>query len=225
MAGVPERSFQGSPISLFSFPRFPSHRLPTTPRRCTLTRIRISNLVLICVCLVGLNQSLWAQTVNPRPKTPGILGHFDPQTGTFKPLEPSPESDVAALAAIVPTTGKFVFTITIKIVSTNLASDAISCDAVVTPFGDTSGRSIFESASVAATGRTATAAKCVVTIPYSWLLSSPASDHVILSVVVFAENPTAGAFGQPTRTSSQTLGTIPVPVNGSTTPEAISVTI
>ena len=65
----------------------------------------------------------------------------------------------------------------------------------------------------------------VVTIPLFLALSILASDQVSLGISVFAINPAAGSLGLPTRTSTQTIGTIRVPANGATTPAAVNVTI
>ena len=76
-------------------------------------------------------------------------------------------------------------------------------------------------ASVAATNKTATSAKCVVSIPYSWLLFHPSLRSSEPGHFRLRHQPTAGSLGLPTRTSTQTVGAIRVPANGETTPEAV----
>jgi len=180
--------------------------------------MKIARIIFVCVCLVGFTQLAWSQ----KPASPqhGILGYLDPVTGTFKPLVQNPApSEEAEMEAPGPTTGKFVFSFTITISSTNLSGDTISCQAEASAFDVT--RSLDESASVKATvsGSTAT---CTVTIPYSWTLTTPTTDMVSLSYTIYATSST----GQPTRTSSQTpLATIKVPTSGATTTETIKATI
>jgi hypothetical protein len=172
-------------------------------------------------------QVLWGQVVSGiktnAPGASGILGHFDPLSGVFTPLQQAPDVDLEALAAITPTTGKFVFSFTITIASTNLGSDAIACSATAS-VTDSSGRGATEIASVAAT-KSGSAATCTVTIPYSWTLASPTLDKVALAYSISAFNSATGSGGQPTRTSAQGLGAINVPPNGVPTPVAVKATI
>jgi len=188
-------------------------------------RVKICIIILVCACLAGVNQVVWGQAagVQTNAGAPGILGHLDPRTGAFTPLQQTPAVDLEALLATAPTTGKFVFSFTITIASTNLGSDAIACDANVTAL-DTSGHTFTETASVAAT-KSGTTATCTVTIPYSWILSTPTTDMVSLGFMISAANTAAASGGQPTRTTTQTLGSIKVPANGSTTTETLKVTI
>ena len=188
-------------------------------------RLKICQIILVCVFLAGVSQVVWghAAGVQTNAGAPGILGHLDPRTGAFTPLQQTAEADLAALILTAPTTGKFVFSFTITIASTNLGSDAIACEANVTAL-DTSGHTFTETASVAAT-KSGTTATCTVTIPYSWILSTPTVDMVSLAYTISAVNTAAASGGQPTRISSQTLGTIKVPATGLTTTETLKATI
>lgn len=189
-------------------------------------RLKICIIILVCACLAGVNQFVWGQAagIQTNAGAPGILGHLDPRTGAFTPLQQTAEEvDLAALTATPPTTGKFVFSFTITIASTNLGSDPIACEANATVF-DSSGRTSTETASVAAT-KSGTTATCTVTIPYSWTLSTPTTDMVSLGFMISAANTAAASGGQPTRTTTQTLGSIKVPANGLTTTEALKATI
>lgn len=184
--------------------------------------MRIAKIVCVCACLLGFIQPGWSQKPD-QSAAPGILGYLDPKTGAFRPLvQPSTVSE-QEIESTAPTTGKFVFTFTITIASTNLSADAIVCGASATVFEVTNQRVFDESASVKASvsGSTAT---CKVTIPYSWTLSTQNSDMVALGFTVSAIGPNS-SNGEPTRLSSQSLPSIKVPANGSTTPETIDSTI
>jgi hypothetical protein len=184
----------------------------------------IAKSILVCVCLVGLTQPVWSQKPNESAKpAPGILGYLDPKTGAFRPLVQNPPEEEEIEPAIAPTTGTFVFNFTITIASKNLGGDTVLCSADATTF-DTTGLSATESASVKATV-SGSAAKCTVTIPYSWPLKTPASDSVTLSYSVEAVNTSTTTGGQPTRSSFQSLPTIKVPASGATTTETIASTI
>ena len=189
-------------------------------------RLKICQIILVCAFLAGVSQVLWGQAAGLKTNAvgaPGILGHLDPLTGAFTPLQQTAEVDLATLTATAPTTGKFVFSFTITIASTNLGSDPIACEANATVF-DSSGRTSTETASVAAT-KSGTTATCTVTIPYSWTLSTPTTDMVSLGFMISTANTAAASGGQPTRTTTQTLGSVKVPANGLTTTETLKATI
>jgi hypothetical protein len=95
----------------------------------------------------------------------------------------------------------------IAVKSTIPTSDVIACFGLASTF-DSSGRTMEESAGVAAT-RGASTAACTVTIPYSWPLASPSTDMVNLSFTINA--PVAGTSGLPNRMSTQTFATIHCP--------------
>jgi hypothetical protein len=154
--------------------------------------------LLICACCLGLTQSGLSQQANERKG--GILGYLDTRTGAFRPVQQTPITDEeAALPPVTATTGKIVYKITATIASTNLGSDTIVCEgsAAVEEIGLTGLTfSAQENASVIATVA-AGKATCTVTIPYSWLLTTPATDSINLNFSVFAAGGTAGG-GQPT---------------------------
>jgi len=134
----------------------------------------------------------------------------------------TPEQIAAAATTV---TGKLVFTATITVSSTIPAADVISCGAQATVLDTGSGNSIFETAAVAAT-RSGSTATCSVTIPYSWNLVTPTADFASLSFSVnVPATPATPAALLPNRVSSQTLGRIPVPPNGTTTTQTLKVTI
>jgi hypothetical protein len=174
--------------------------------------------IFVCVCFAGLTQPVWSQRANEAAK-PGILGHLDPRTGTFTPLVQRPVEDDEAVESVTPTTGKLVFNFTITIKSTNLAGDTIFCSAGAFVFESSSGFDASESGSVKATVSGSTA-KCTVTIPYSWPLKAASSDTITLSYAVEASGASLAS-----RVSSQSLPSIKVPANGTTTTETIASTI
>jgi hypothetical protein len=174
--------------------------------------------IIVCACFMGLTLPLWSQQAKEAVK-PGILGHLDPRTGAFTPLVQRPLEDEEALEPLTPTTGTLVFNFTISIKSKNLGGDTILCFADASVFETSSLFDAIESASVKATVSGSTA-KCTVTIPYSWPLKSASSDTISMSYSVEASGTSLA-----TRTSSQSLPSIKVPPNGTTTTETIASTI
>jgi hypothetical protein len=182
------------------------------------------------IVLIGLSLSLlvlavpvWSQKASDTAK--GILGYLDPKTGAFRPLRQAPVEEGEA-PLVAPTTGAFVFHITITIKSANLGGNSIFCtaNAATNEVSATGlGLSATETATVKATvaGTTAT---CTAKIPYSWPLKTPTLDSVTLDYEVLAV-PSTTALALPTRLSTQSLPTIKVPLTGATTIEAIASTI
>jgi hypothetical protein len=73
---------------------------------------------------------------------------------------------------------------------------------------------------------TGTTVTCSVTIPYSWKLASGGTDTINLGYsVVSLADPTTPLAEFPRRASTQRLGSIPVPVSGTTTTRAVGVRI
>jgi hypothetical protein len=134
--------------------------------------------------------------------------------------------------AVAPTTGKFVFTFTVTVSST------LPKNAVVVCYGnanvnESSGQSISQSAIGIATpsGGKAT---CIATLPYLWELATPSSDRIQLSYKVEVdygiELTAANGTGTTVQLASsdkvnENLGSISVPVDGTTTHEAVIVTL
>ena len=132
--------------------------------------------------------------------------------------------------AVAPTTGKFVFTFTVTINST------LPKNAVVVCYGnanvnESSGQSISQSAIgvVTPSGGKAT---CIATMPYLWELVTPSSDKILLSYKVEVdyalELTAANGTGTTVQLASsdkvdQILKSISVPLDGTTTNEAVSV--
>lgn len=186
--------------------------------------MKFSRIMLVLACFIGLTQPAWSQK-SPAKAGNGILGYLDPQTGAFKPLVQAPASpeEADALAAIVPTTGTLVFNITITVKS-SIGTDTVACDANADVFEALTSQSIGETGLVTATGSGGTRT-CKVTIPYSWLLSTPGSDSVSLNIDVFAATST-NLLQQPARGHTQSLPPIKVPtLGGTTTTFTVAVTL
>jgi len=189
--------------------------------------MRILRIILVCACLAGLTQSVWGQqtqqTQQTKPTAPsGIPGYLDPRTGTFKPLAniaPPEESETEAVAA---SSGDFAITFNISVKSSIPSTETIACvfDAVV--FGDSSGKSVTDSMTVAAT-RSGATATCKLKMFYSWPLASPTTDLVSLDYEIVAGEFVSPAL--PLRISTQTLSSIKVPALGATTTMTIAATI
>lgn len=179
---------------------------------------RIPILALLCAVVLGLAIPAGGQEQQITNAGRGIFGYLDPRTGAFHPAIPQVLTNTVELASVTPTTGKFVFNFTISVQSSLASTVGIECGASAETLDVTTQHTVLEEAAVAAT-RTGSTAKCTVTIPYSWVLSTPTTDMVTLSYILSA--PTA-APALPSRTSTQTIAVIKVPLTGATTTETVS---
>lgn len=173
-------------------------------------------LFFACACVVAPVQPAWSQM--PMGALPGIPGYLDPQTNRFIPMPQKPVEGAATAAPITPTTGTLVVTLTIAILPSIPMSETISCGVSAIVIDQSSGLSFSGSAGASAT-RSGSMAKCTVTLPYSWALSSADSDTISLGWGIG----TCGTCGQASRSASGTLGAISVPASGSTTQSSIKV--
>ena len=82
--------------------------------------MRITKLLLICMCCLTVAPAVWGQTANSSAK-PGILGYLDPNTGAFRPV-PAADETTDALTTFGGTI-TVSFAITVK--STGLTN--VSC--------------------------------------------------------------------------------------------------
>ena len=180
--------------------------------------MRITKLLLICLCCVMVAPVVWGQTENG-PAKPGILGYLDPQTGAFRPV-PSATEESPDAYALTTFTGTITVTITITLKTAGLTN--ITCSEEVSVLdGTTSFSSFGESNTVAATG-TGTTRTCKLSIPYSWLLTNQASDNMSTSYTVVGSTGTT----LPQRSSSHfPLDTRKVPANGAITNLTAAVTL
>ena len=166
---------------------------------------------LIWASLIGLacaTTSASAEEANSAA-TPSIIGFIDAQTGVIKPLmttttTASPE----AVATGTLITGELKIMGTITIVSPSINSTTpVNCTA--TGFVSDKNGPITETASSPA-ARSGATATCTVLVPYEWLLQTPTTDIVTLSVSVSALSASA-------RVHTRQLATFVVPANGTTT--------
>ena len=181
---------------------------------------KLSIVLCLCPCLLGMSVSLWGQDA---AAVHGIRGYLDPRTGIFHSM-PHPALPDGETPATTTFGGKFVFNFTITVSSTLATTDKIACSATASLEDVSSLNFIVENAEVVAT-RTGSTATCTVTIPYSWNLSSSSLDKVSLTYQIIAPVEATGAAVLPSRLSEQGLGSISVPANGATTTETITATI
>lgn len=183
--------------------------------------MKVSKLLLMCLCCVLAVPAVWGQAADSAAK--GILGYLDPSTGTFRLAAPAIDENGDPTPATV-FTGTVNLTITVTLKTTGLTS--ISCtantnteDALTT----TTPRAIAESDTVLATG-TGTTRTCKLSIPYSWSLTTQASDTMSTSYTV---NGAATTTGTPPLRSS-TLSPVDsrkVPASGAITTLTANVTL
>ena len=183
--------------------------------------MRITKLLLICMCCVIVAPAVSGQTANSQAK-PGILGFLDPHTGAFRPV-PSAEEGPDVPAALTTFGGTITVTLTITVKSTGITN--VTCTAEVS-VGDAvttgSPRFLTESNAVTATG-TGSTRTCKLSIPYSWALATQTSDNMGTSYFVSGGGTTSGLTQ---RTSSLSpLDTRKVPANGATTALTAAVTL
>ena len=178
--------------------------------------MRITKQLLLCICCLGIAvPAAWGQAVNSQA-TPGILGYLDPRTGAFRPVPPAGE-DGASLPAATVVGGTVTLTITITAKTAGLTN--FTCNAEVSVLDSTA--RFFESGAVAATG-TGSTRTCKLSIPYSWSLTSQATDTMTTNYIVIGIPGTTG-FLQ--RTSERTpLDSRKVPANGEITALTAAVT-
>lgn len=195
-------------------------------------QIRRTILVFLVIFVIGAASSAFGQLTSHFPMSHRELGYYDHATGIFTPLQPIAQEEEMP-PVITPTTGTIVFSITITLKTAVPKNGVVGCDGHVFVSGDSSGFNSQESGFALATG-TGTTRTCKVTIPYSWLLASPATDSVSLNYNAFVAEglqvtatngtDTAVEFAN-IRQSSQGIATIKVPANGATTTETISITL
>jgi hypothetical protein len=172
--------------------------------------------MLVLSCLLAMVAGALAQNSQTRR----TFGYIDGKTGIFHPLNRTPLSAEAA-AAITPTTGTFVFNVTITVSSALPTTSVITCSI----FGgvddtETGDFSNFVETTATRKGNTAT---CTVTVPYEWELGDPSKDIVNLDLEVDASASTStGSYEEDFDNPAITMA---VPANGTTTTKSITTTI
>jgi len=182
--------------------------------------MRITKVLLICMCCAMVVPAVWGQTTNS-PAKPGILGYLDPRTGAFRPV-PAATEESQDPAALTTYGGTITVTLTITVKSTGLTNFTCSADvSMVDAETSASPRSYNESATAVATG-SGTSRTCKLTIPYAWALSTQASDSMTTSysAIGTAATPTTAR-----NSSLYPLDTRKVPANGTTTALTAAVTL
>jgi hypothetical protein len=184
----------------------------------TITKLK-TNIMLICMCSM-IAPAVWGQTAHSPAKS-GILGYFDPRTGAFRPV-PAATEESPDPSALTTFGGTITVTLTITVKSTGLTNFTCSAEVGVVDAETTaSPRSYDESATATATGSGATRT-CKLTIPYSWGLSTQASDSMTTSYSVEGNSTSTVAA----RSSSLfPLDTRKVPASGTTTALTAAATI
>jgi hypothetical protein len=179
-----------------------------------------TKVLLICICCAMIVPAVWGQTTNNSAK-PGILGYLDPRTGAFRPV-PAATEESQDPAALTTYGGTVTVTLTITVKSTGLTNFTCSANVSMVDAETTaSPRSYNESVTAAATGSGATRT-CKLTIPYSWALSTQASDSMTTSYSALGSAATPLAERN---TSLYPLDTRKVPASGTTTALTAAVTL
>jgi hypothetical protein len=184
--------------------------------------MKITKLLLICLCCVMVAPAVWGQAANNATK-PGILGYLDPKTGAFRPV-PMATDEIVDPATFTTFTGTITVTLTITVKSTSLT--VFTCMAEVSMEDNLTGspRGYSESATASATG-TGTTRTCKLTVPYAWSLATQTLDSMTTSYFAFGTGTnTTGADTQRTSTLSP-LDTRKVPANGTITALVAAVTL
>jgi len=184
--------------------------------------MRITKLLLICVCCVMVAPAVWGQTANG-PAKPGILGFLDPHTGAFRPV-PSAAEEGPDAAALTTFGGTITVTLTITLKTTSLTNITCSGDVSVLDATSTPSPRFFTEANNVAASGTGTTRTCKLSIPYAWALATQSTDNMTTSYTVLGSTGTVG--GLPQRLSALTpLDTRKVPANGATTALTAAVTL
>jgi hypothetical protein len=194
---------------------------PTNLRQGEEENMKLVKLSFAVACLLTLVASGFAQTADAS-QSKKTFGYVDTKTGLFHPLTRAIQSEESR-AAITPTTGKFVFNVTITVSSALPTSAVIVCEVVGGVADATSGE--FSNDVVVTATRSGNTASCPVTVNYSWDLASPTKDTVEFDLTVTATTGTVGGENFSQETFIAPAVTAKVPANGATTTETVATTI
>jgi len=134
-----------------------------------------------------------------------------------------------SMSAQTTTGGTIVVNFSITVDATLSPTANIGCSASADVYdGPSTARNVIhEAASVLAT-KSGSTATCTLNIPYSWSLLTPTTDKIILGFNIVAPveiPPGTPSAALPSRVSNQPrYAAIPVPVNGTTTTENLTLT-
>jgi hypothetical protein len=184
---------------------------------------KVFTIFLLAACCLAVSTSLWGQDT---AASPGIPGYLNPRTGVFRSIQHQRLRDAAEPPPTATFTGTIVVNFTITVSSAIPATQQIACVAGATLRDTATENAILDIASSVVTRGTGSTLTCSVTIPYSWTLGSASTDSVGLSYSVTSPvNFTTPAGEWPHYSGAQSLGTISVPVSGTTTTENVTTRI
>ena len=179
-----------------------------------------TKLLFALICLLGVVASGFTQNADAG-KAQRTFGYVDNKTGVFHPLNRTVQSDL--VPAVTPTTGKFVFNVTLTL-SPGLPTNAVIVCTVAGGVADLTSGVFSNSVSVTAT-RSGGTATCTLNMPYSWDLANASKDTVQLDFAATAVVGTIGSQNFYEETFTSPAITSKVPANGATTTETITSTI
>ncbi len=181
--------------------------------------MRISKLIFVCICLIGITQLVWSQNqhVGAAKQSHGIPGYLDPQTGTFTTKAQPSETAEEPPTTFTTILARLVFNFTIA-PNDQPTTATTSCTVTLTTT-DSSGLVYDESATAIATNN---GTACKVTVLFSWSLASPTQDQIFVDYHIASfQSITVGgtASVQEFRGADHSIPSISVPMNGQTVTE------
>ena len=182
--------------------------------------MKLMKAFFVVACLLTMVAGGFAQNTETQKKP--VFGYMNPKTGVFHSLS-RPALSADAAAAIVPSTGTFVFSVTIAVSSALPTTATIGCSVFGGVEDTTSGG--YENDASTTAKRAGNTATCTLTLPYSWDLANAAKDTVEFDLEVSASSGTIGSDDYYTEDFVAPAVTSKVPSNGTTTTEKISTTI
>ncbi len=158
-------------------------------------RNRLSLWILLCLVCLAGVNSLWGQ-------------------------------DAQAPVTTVTYAGKFVVKFTITVNSAIAATNKIACTVSASVLDAGTANNINETAGNSVVRGSGSTVVCTATLPYSWSLATGTIDKVNLSYIIQAPVLVGtGGSAYPIRLSGQSIGSISVPANGTTTNYSLTPTI
>jgi hypothetical protein len=182
--------------------------------------MKITKLFFVVACVLGLVASSSAQLLQTK-QSPWNLGLANPKTSVS---DTRSEPGSVEAATVIPTTGTYVFNLTITLASTIATGTQIVCLVQIEVTGDSVLSGVQQTVGVAAT-RSGNTATCTATIPYSWNLGSPATDKLDRVYSILA--PVEATVGKPVpfHSAHLNLGSIAMPASGATTTDTLTATL
>jgi hypothetical protein len=165
---------------------------------------------------------------------PLSFGQLSGKAHTTHHTQSSSTANGEVAAAASTFAGTYTYRITINVHSAIPKNAVISCSGSLDVFDDSALTSFEESGTAVATLVSGTQYLCIVKLPYSWQLASGATDMVDLGFTAgldygFQVTATNGAstFVEPVaaRETAHGIPAIPVPLNGATVTNSITITM